>query len=87
MPPDSGVLLRLPSRESVHLKATRYLIQGRVQIRDVGPHGVKAFVRGSGHLHRIIYENGVWSCSCEARSVCSHLIAVQTVVVVPRGAR
>ena len=80
-----GLLLRIGSREGPQQKARRYLLEGRVMIRSVGPQGVRAHVRGQGHLYNVAYEaGGGWSCTCLARtSRCCHVVAVQIVVAVP----
>ena len=75
------------SRENAQAKARRYLIEGRVMIRSVGPQGVRAHVRGQGHVYAVAYESGGgWSCTCPARTPrCCHVVAVQLVVAVPQG--
>jgi hypothetical protein len=75
-------------RENASTKAMRYLVEGRVQIAHCGPDGVQAFVRGSGHLHRVEHRSDQpWTCTCPAKSRCSHLLAVQHVVVAPYDPR
>ena len=82
-----GLLLRIGSREGSQQKARRYLLEGRVMVRSVGPQGVRAHVRGQGFVYNVGYEaGGGWSCTCPARTPkCCHAIAVQIVVVVPQG--
>lgn len=77
-----GTLFRVGARENAASKAARYLISGRVQIRSVTPTEVIADVRGGGFLWRVEYSDGWWRCTCPARSKCSHLVAVEQVVVV-----
>lgn len=80
---ENGLFLRVGSaRESAAQKAIRLLAQGRVQVRRVDGRGVLAEVRGdSGALRTVTYESGLWSCDCPARRDCSHVRAVQQVVV------
>lgn len=81
----SAVRLHTASRENVQTKARRLLVEGRVMLRYVGPNGVQAFVRGSATLHRVNYRRDAgWSCTCPSpnRAECSHVLAVQAVVVV-----
>ena len=71
------------TRESAHVKARRLLEEGRVQIVDVRPDRVRAVVRGdSAQLYTVSYDPSVWTCSCPALTACSHVRAVQLVVVV-----
>ncbi|MGI8520278.1 MAG: SWIM zinc finger family protein [Actinomycetota bacterium] len=73
-----GLLLRIGTREGSQQKARRYLLEGRVMIRTVGPKGVRADVRGQGHTYNVSYEGGGdWSCTCPARTPrCCHVVAV-----------
>jgi hypothetical protein len=49
-------------RENVATKAIRYLTEGRVMIRSVGPQGARAHVRGGGAVYEVIYAPGLgWS--------------------------
>ncbi len=71
------------ARENGRTKALRYLTSGRVAVLSCSSQAVLARVRGSGHLWTVLYDHGVWTCDCPARGgSCSHLLAVQTVVVV-----
>ena len=74
-------------RENARTKALRYLIEGRIMIRSVGPQGVRAHVRGQGHVYNVAYEaGGGWTCSCPAKTpYCCHVIATGLVVAVPQG--
>jgi uncharacterized Zn finger protein len=77
-------------RENAHDKARRYLAEGRVILTEVTASRVVASIRGDGTIHQANYRNGMWSCSCEARSTsCSHLIAVRlcTAPDTPRSPR
>ena len=80
-----GLLLRIGNREGSQQKARRYLLEGRVMIRSVGPQGVRAHARGQGHVYDVGYEpGGGWTCSCPARTPkCCHVVATQLVVAVP----
>ena len=70
-------------RENARTKSKRLLIEGRVLIRSAGPQGVSALVRGdSGCLRRVSYENARWFCDCPALGPCSHIMAVEAVVLV-----
>lgn len=73
-------------RESAHVKARRLLTEGRVRV--VSAHEddgfVSAEVRGdSARIYVVSYEAGDsgWRCSCPTVGVCSHLRAVQLIVV------
>lgn len=81
-----GLLVRIGNREGAQQKARRYLLEGRVMVRMVGPQGVRANVRGQGHVYAVTYEaGGGWTCSCPAHTAkCCHVIAVQLVVAVPQ---
>lgn len=84
-PESIGVELRLGrvGKENVATKARRLLIEGRVQVRRLDSQGVLSHVRGdSGVLRTVTYEAGLWSCDCPYRGACSHVMAVQAVVVV-----
>lgn len=67
-------------RENFREKGRRYLIEGRVLIHAVTPHGVvAATVRGDSGLWKVTYTN-TWECTCPAKSRCSHVEAVSLVV-------
>lgn len=72
------------TRENAHDKGRRLLVEGRVTIRHATREGgVTAIVRGdSGELYRTTWTwvDG-WACTCPARTRCSHLTALQLVVV------
>lgn len=70
-------------RENASAKARRYLGEGRVVIETVSRRTVVASVRGDGRRYRCTYRDGLWSCTCPARSDgCAHLLATRLVVVV-----
>ena len=57
------------SRENVQAKAERYSLSGRLIIRLVNPERIEAHCKGdSGHIYRVIHDNGLWACSCPAKS-------------------
>lgn len=68
-------------RENAETKGRRYLIEGRVVLRVVRPGFVDAIVRGSDKFYEVSLRNGFWTCNCFAKGRCSHLVAVQLVVV------
>lgn len=68
-------------------KAMRLLQEGRLMIERVDPdvRYVRAKCRGdSGEVYALGHDpaKNEWRCTCEARGVCSHLIALQRVVVI-----
>jgi uncharacterized Zn finger protein len=65
------------SRETDESKGRRYVQDGRLVVLRAARDQVDAICRGSGEFHRISYRRGDWACSCPARGVCSHLVAVQ----------
>ena len=79
------------SRENAEAKATRYLAEGRLIVRELDEHGgtCSADCRGDGAIYALGRdEGGRWYCACPARGRCAHLVALQLVVAVgPRGGR
>lgn len=73
----------IESRASVEAKALRILLERRLTILDVGLGRVIAECRGTERVHRPSYVKGRWSCDCEGRARCSHLVALQYVTVRP----
>jgi hypothetical protein len=73
-------------RETIDAKARRYLVEGRLVIEAVDASHVRASCRGGGYLYELGFDarNG-WRCSCHARGECSHLVALQLVVIEPTG--
>ncbi len=73
------------SRESALDKACRYLVEGRLTIRQADrTRGVLAHVRGdSGLIYRAEWSPDLgWMCNCPDRTdQCAHLIALRLVVV------
>jgi uncharacterized Zn finger protein len=73
-------------RENAAVKARRLLVEGRVRVLAADEDGghVAAEVRGdSACIYAVTYEAGAgWRCDCPTLGVCSHIRAVQLVVVV-----
>lgn len=78
------------SRETIDAKASRYLIQARVIVRQLDDHAgtVLADVRGNGAVYCCGRdEHGRWFCDCLARGRCAHIEAVKRVTALePREA-
>lgn len=75
------------TRENKQDKGTRLLTHGRLTVTKVDGDRVVAECRGdSGEVYELGYENGRWSCSCLARTDCSHLSALWRVTVRPKPA-
>lgn len=68
-------------RESVEVKARRYLVEGRLVVREVFRDRIAATCRGQGQLYRQGHHpvEGWW-CECPARGRCAHLVALGLVV-------
>jgi uncharacterized Zn finger protein len=73
------------TRESAADKGDRYLLEGRLVVVAAEPGYFLATVRGNGEVHTVTYGRGGWSCTCEARSTCSHLHAAR-LIAAPDGA-
>lgn len=76
------------ARENRDTKARRLLTEGRLNVQRVDPVSrvVVAACRGdSGEEYLLGYDprKDEWRCTCVARSKCSHLVALQLVVVKP----
>lgn len=74
------------TRENAQDKGRRYLTEGRLVVVSAAPGIFAAVVRGSGELHDVMFGRGGWSCTCPARSTCSHLCAAQ-LIAAPTAAR
>ncbi len=74
------------SRESARDKGRRYLVEGRLTIRQADrTRGVLAHVRGdNGLVYRAEWSPDLgWLCNCPARTdQCAHLVALRLVTVV-----
>ena len=78
------------SRESAHEKGRRLLQEGRLRVLRIEKTGlIVAECRGdSGEVYDLGFDPGPreWRCGClEMKGRCSHLIALQLVVVRPSG--
>ena len=72
-------------REDYRTKAVRYLGEGRLTVRRVGPR-ITATCRGdSAEVYRVEYADGRWSCTCPAKSRCAHLQSLMFVTIRPGG--
>lgn len=72
-------------RENVREKAERLLVSGRLRVTLVYIGQINAECRGdSGEVYHLGYHDEVWRCSCPARTACSHLHALWSVVAVER---
>lgn len=65
-------------------KSARLVASGRVTIRRVETNLISAAVRGdSAHVYITGWDPAGWFCSCPAQRRCSHIRAVQLVVLEP----
>jgi hypothetical protein len=60
-------------------KANKILVERRVTITEVRGRYVSAWVRGDQASYEVVHDAGVWSCPCDCRQVCSHVLAVMAV--------
>lgn len=79
--PDPAV--GLVTRESAAAKARRILAEGRVTVTACGPGYARALVRGDGAVHEVTEDARGRLCTCQARGLCSHLLALG-LVTAPR---
>jgi uncharacterized Zn finger protein len=69
-------------RENAEAKGRRYLVEGRLTVERVDAAEIRATCRGSGGVHRLGWrQDSGWLYTCPARGRCSHLVALQLVVV------
>lgn len=68
--------------ENAQTKARRYLTEGRLVVSIVHANRVRATCRGDGRIYELDVDHDVWSCSCEARGRCSHLLALGSVIAI-----
>ena len=81
----SGWEIASKGRESKQLKAMRLLVTGRLRVLRVDRDFIAAECRGdSGEVYNLLWKHQRWSCSCAARTDCSHLNALWAVVAVNR---
>ncbi len=76
---------RVTKRENVKDKGRRLLVSGRLRVVRVDGDLVIASCRGdSGHFYDLGFDprKRQWRCTCEARTACSHLQALWSVVAV-----
>jgi uncharacterized Zn finger protein len=70
--------------ENAQAKARRLCAEGRVTIRTVTDLAIVAKVRGdSAAIYHVTWSPAGWTCSCPALTRCSHIGAVQLVVLAP----
>jgi hypothetical protein len=63
----------------------RMLVTGRLRVLRVDSDFIDAECRGdSGEVYNLGWRDQRWSCSCPARTDCSHLKALWAVVAVER---
>lgn len=79
-------------RENVQQKGRRMLTEGRLKVTRVSAAAelqraaIVASCRGdSGEEYTLGYDAVAkeWRCTCEARRLCSHLVALQLVTTIP----
>lgn len=70
-------------RNDKRMKAMRLLVTGRLRILRVDSNFISAQCKGdSGAMYELLWKDGLWTCSCPARTDCSHLNALWAVVSV-----
>ena len=76
-------------REDAATKARRLLGEGRLTLRVLEEDEIVATVRGdSARIHTVHWDSDGWSDDCDAVGKCSHIRALQLVVLEPiRGPR
>jgi uncharacterized Zn finger protein len=74
-------------REDARTKGMRYLVEGRLLVRSVGPQGIRALCRGGGEFYTLGFESGSWFCTCPALTRCAHMWALMAVCTRPAGIR
>lgn len=74
-------------REPARDRGRRLVAEARLVLRRVDETEILALCRGdSGEMHELGYHpRGGWWCSCEARTQCAHLYALQLVTIAPGG--
>jgi hypothetical protein len=72
-------------REDAETKGKRLLLEARLTIERVDEDGcvIEASCRGTGTVYALGHDEDGWFCNCPARGRCSHLAALQRVVVRP----
>ena len=75
--------------ETTQSKALRYLAERRLRVEGVGRSRMLGFVvaascrGGDDTVYALGFEAGEWWCSCPARMLCAHLVALPAVVAEP----
>lgn len=72
--------------EGIHEKGRRLLKEGRLTVLRVADGYVHAQCRGdSAEVYDLGFDSGKaqWRCTCQARSKCAHIVALQLVTVTP----
>lgn len=64
------------TRENAAVKARRILVEGRVTVTACGPGFARALVRGDGAVHEATEDARGRLCTCEARGLCAHSLAL-----------
>lgn len=73
------IVTPIPGRENPQSKGRRYLLEGRLEVTHVDVDRIRATCRGQDDTHRLGYGEGHWWCSCPARGLCAHLVALKLV--------
>jgi hypothetical protein len=73
-------------RENAAAKGRRYLSEGRLVVHEVDERAglCRASCRGGGAIYKLGKDSAGWFCTCPARGLCAHLVALQSVVAVER---
>jgi uncharacterized Zn finger protein len=75
------------TREALDAKARRYLGEGRLVVTHVLGDDVTATCRGQGEIYQLGHDlKRGWWCTCAARRICAHLIALMSVTIRRQGA-
>jgi hypothetical protein len=70
------------TRETIEVKARRYLGEGRLAVTHVLGDHVAAVCQGETGTYELGYTPARgWWCDCAARRECAHLVALQLVTV------
>ena len=77
------------ARESADVKGRRLLTEGRLRVRMAGYAGrwpIVAQVTGdSAEVYTVAWDHDEqkWRCTCPAKQRCSHIVALELVVIKP----
>ncbi len=72
------------ARENAEAKGRRYLVEGRLVVREINGDTIRACCRGGGTFYPLGHDPGRgWWCECPARSTCAHLHALRAVTIAP----